>query len=217
MESFTAAIKQVTHLRDVDEMWESLSAAHDSIRCISGMVETIQKTISRDQEDINRLLVFAEKLYLLNHLMEINEIWKQTEDHQIRIKRVEQEDKSHTDKLSKLVQADDRMCKAIDSNLRDIISLKEYKDKLGGISHLDDVDNIWTDVEEHTSQLIEREQREEELAVAIQKNRNEVDKDIADAVQTVNAAVILPSSLHYQSVILGNSKKHCKTGQSEAF
>lgn len=203
---FTTAMEQVTHLKDVDEMWESLSVAHDSIRRISGEVESIQKNVSKNQENINRLLVFVEKLSALNHLMEIDEIWKQTEDHKIRIKRVEQEGKSHTDKLNELVQADDRMRESIDSNVRDISSLKEYKDKLGGIFHLDDVDSIWKDVEEHTSQLIEREQRDEELAATIQKNKDEVDKNIADAVQTANAAIeSLTKKVKYAYWIAGGS------------
>ena len=204
--AFTIAMEQVTHLEDVDEMWESLSAAHDSIRSISSEAESIQKTVSKNQEDIKNLLVFMEKLSALNHLMEVDEIWKQTEDHQIRINRVEQEGKSNTDKLSELVQADDRMRESIDSNVRDISSLKEYKDKLGGISHLDDVDSIWKDVEKHTSQLIEREQRDEELAATIQKNKDEVDKNIADVVQTANAAVeSLTKKVKYAYWIAGGS------------
>ena len=81
------------------------------------------------------------------------------------------------------------MLESIDSNVRDISSLKEYKDKLSAISHLDDVDSIWKNVEEHASQLIEREQRDEELAAIIQKNKEEVDKNIADVVHAANAAV----------------------------
>lgn len=46
--------------------------------------------------------------------MEVDEIWKQTEDYQLRIKRMEQEGKSHTDKLNELVQVSDRMHKVID-------------------------------------------------------------------------------------------------------
>lgn len=202
----TTAMEQVTHLKDVDEMWESLDAVHDSIRSISSEAESIQKTVFKNQEDIKNLLIFVEKLSALNHLMEVDEIWKQTEDHQIRINRVEQEDKSHTDKLNELVQADDRMRESIDSNVRDISSLKEYKDKLCGISHLDDVDSIWKDVEKHTFQLIKREQRDEELAATIQKNKDEVDKNIADAVQTSNAAVeSLTKKVKYAYWIAGGS------------
>lgn len=204
--AFTTAMEQVTHLKDVDEMWESLSAAHDSIRSISSEAESIQKTVSKNQEDIKNLLVSMEKLSALNHLMEVDEIWKQTEDHQIRINRVEQEGKSHTDKLSELVQADDRMRESIVSNAHNISVLKEYKDKLSGISHLDDVDSIWKNVEEHTSKLVECERRDEDLAVTIQKNKEEVNENIAEAVQTANAAIeTLTKKVQYAYWIAGGS------------
>ena len=104
-------------------------------------------------------------------------------------KKVEQESKSHTDKLNEFEQADDRMRERIDSNAHGISVLKEYKDKVCGITHLDDVDNIWKDVEVNTSKLVECKKRDEELAATIKKNKEEVDKNIADALQTVNDAV----------------------------
>lgn len=203
---FTTALVQVTHLKDVDEMWDSLSFAHNSIRNISGEFDSIQKIVSKNQEDINSLLAFRERLSDFKHLMEVDEIWKQTEDHQVRINRVEQEGKSHADKLNELEQADGKMRESIDSNTYDISVLKEYKDKLSGISHLDDVDSIWKDVEEHTSKLVECERRDEDLAVTIQKNKEEVNENIADAVQTANAAIeSLTKKLKYAYWIAGGS------------
>ena len=91
--------------------------------------------------------------------------------------------------MNELVQANDRICKSIDSNARDVNILKEYKNKLGQFSHLEDVDSIWRSVEEHTSQLTESEKKDAELAAAIQHNKEEVDKKIADTLQTADTAV----------------------------
>lgn len=124
---------------------------------------------------ITKLESFRAQVSALNHLMQVDEIWKQTEDHRIRIDRVEQEGKSHIDKLNELVQADDIMRENIDLNAHEINSLKEYQDKLGGISHLDDIDSIWKNVEEHTSLLTESEKRDEELAVTIQETNNTIE------------------------------------------
>ena len=85
-------------------------------------------------------------------------------------------------------------------------SLKEYKNKLGGIFHLDDVDSIWKDVGEHTSQLIECENRDENLTATIQKNKDEIDKNIADAVHTTNVAIeLLTKKVKYAYWIAGGS------------
>ena len=204
--TFTIALEQITHLQDIDEMWELLSSAHNSIRDLSNKFNSMQEMISKNQEDINRLLDFMEKLSALNHLMEVDDIWKQTEDHKLRIKRVEQEGKFHSDKLNDLMQADDKICERIESNVRDIKCLKEYREKLGGISHLEDVDSIWNDVEKHTFQLTESEKRDEELAATIQKHKEETDEKIADAEQTTNTAVeTLTKRIRYAYLIAGSS------------
>ena len=124
---------------------------------------------------ITKLEAFKEEVSALNHLMEVDEIWKQTEEHQTRINRVEQECKANTDKLS-------------------------------GISHLDDVDGMWNSVEEHTSKLIKCEKRDEELADAIQKNKEEVNENIAEAVRTANAAIeTLTKKVKYAYWIAGGT------------
>lgn len=194
------------HQNELDTL-TTISAEHkESIDTLFKNLANAEEYAVNSRNFITELEAFRSKVSTLNHLMEVDEIWKQTEDHQLRIKRVEQEVKSHTDKLNELVKADDRMRESIDSNARDINSLKEYKDKLGGISHLDDVDSIWKDVEEHTSQLIKSEKRDEELAATIQKNKDEIDKKIADAVQTGNAAVeSLTKKVKYAYWIAGGS------------
>lgn len=193
--AFTSAIEQVTHLKDVDRMWESLSSAHNSIRNISVEFDSIQKMVSKNQEDINSLFAFIERLSALNHLMEVDGIWKQTEDHQLRIKELEQVGKSAQGKLDELVQANNRIIDRIDSNESDINHLKEYKEKLSGISHLEDVDDIWKVVIEHASQLAESEKRNEET-----------DEKIADMVQTTNATVgSLTKRIKYAYLIAGSS------------
>ena len=159
-----------------------------------------------NRNSITELESFSAKVSALHHLMDVDEIWKQTEDHQLRIIRAEQDGKSHTDKLNELMQADDRIRESIDLNVRDINFLKEYKEKLGGISHLDDVDSIWKDVEEHTSLLAESQKKNEELATTIQKNKDEVESEITDAVQMANAAVeSLTKRVKYAYLIAGGS------------
>ena len=142
----------------------------------------------------------------LEHLMEIDDVWKQTEEHKVCIEKLEQTDKIQTDKLDKLAQADSSLLQRINLNERDISSLKEYKEKLENLSHLENVDDIWNSVEDHTTKLEERKKREEELAVAIQKNRDETDKRITDVAQAADAAAeSLAKRLKYAYLIAGGS------------
>lgn len=234
IDSFVTVLNGHTHLQDIDNMWDDLDICKKNIEKINGNIQTQQSELDNlvttsenhtasiatlfkklaDAEEyavdsrslITKLETFREEVSALNHLMEVDGIWKQTEDHQIRINRVELESKAHTDKLNELEQADSKMCENITSNTHDISLLKEYKEKLSGISHLDDVDGMWKGVEEHTSKLIECEKRDEELADTIQKNKEEVNENIAEAVQTANAAIeTLTKKVKYAYWIAGGS------------
>ena len=234
IDSFVAIINGYAHLQDIDNMWDELDVCKINIEKINENIQTHQNELDTlattsavhkesidalfknlaDVEEyavgsknlITQLETFRSEVSALNHLMEVDEIWKQTEEHQIRINRVERESKSHTDELIELRQADSKMRESIGSNERDIKGLKEYRDKLCSISHLDDVDSIWKDVEEHTSRLIECERREQDFAVAIHKNKEEVDKKIVEAVQIVNAtAESLKKKVKYAYWIAGGS------------
>lgn len=184
----------------------SIKATEETSRGILETQGQIKKIIENQRKTLEELKKFKQKLDGYVHLGEIDEIWKQTEEHQLRINKVEQEDKSHIDKLKELEQTDSRMSESIDSNTCDIILLKEYKDKLCGIFHLYDVDSIWKDVKEHTSKLVECERRDENFAYIIQKNREEVNENIAEAVQTTNIAVkSLTKKIKYAYWIAGGS------------
>lgn len=234
IDSFVAIINGYTHLQDIDNMWNDLDACKINIEKINGSIQTHQSELDNfatmgaehagsiavlfkklaDAEEyaldsrnlITGLEAFRAEVSALNHLMEVDEIWKQTEDHQIRITRVERESKSHTDKLNELEQTGGRMRKSIDSNAYDISLLKEYKEKLSSISHLDDVDNIWKDVEDHTFKLVECEKKNEEFVAAIRENKEEVNENIAEAVQKSNAAIAtLTKKVKYVYWIAGGS------------
>ena len=204
--AFTVAVGAVAHLKDIDEMWESLSAAQSSICSLSGEVGVVQKTVSKHQEGLNNLLIFVEKLSELKYLMEIDKIWQRMEEHQICIKKMKQNGIVHADKLNELMQKDDRIRRRIDSNAHDIDNLKEYKRKLECFSHLNDLDHMWQSVEEHTLQIAESGKRYENLATAIQNNKDKVDKKIAGTLQTTNATVeALTKKVKYACWIAGGA------------
>ena len=191
---------------ELDNLATTSENHKESIATLSKNLADAEEYAVDSRNLITKLEAFREEVSALNHLMEVDEIWKQTEAHQLRINLVEQEGKAHTEKLNELEQTDSKMCESITSNTHDISLLKKYKDKLSGISHLDDVDGMWNDIEEHTSKLIECEKRNEELISTIQKNKEEVNKNIAEAVQTANAAIeTLTKKVKYAYWIAGGS------------
>lgn len=228
---FKEKLEGYKHLTDIDKIWNdckkniekisediqtqrseldilaTTSESHtESIASLSEKLADAEEYATDSRNLITKLEDFRGKVSVLNHLMEVDEIWKQTEDHQIRINRAEQEGKVHGDKLNELEQADSKMCESITLNAHEISLLKKYKDKLSGISHLDDIDGMWNDIEEHTSKLIECEKRDAELIDTIQKNKEEVNENIVEAVQAANVAIeTLTKKVKYAYWIAGGS------------
>ena len=103
--------------------------------------------------------------------MDVDEIWNRTEKQQQDIQMLQQTSGLYTEQFEKLNQADLDKQKQITANKDNIESLKEYKEKLGALIHLEEVDQLWTDVEACTTRIDEREKKEEELAASIQKKQ----------------------------------------------
>ena len=191
---------------ELDNLAATSENCKESIATLSKNLVDAEKYAADSRNLIIKLEDFREEVSALNHLMEIDEIWKKNEEHQIRIKRVEQESKVHIDELNELEQRDSKMCESITSNTHEISLLKKYKDELSGISHLYDIDGMWNDIEDHTSKLIECEKRDVELTDTIQKNKEEVNEKIVEAVQAANVAVeILTKKVKYAYWIAGGS------------
>lgn len=242
---FAEKLKNITHLDDVDSMWNDINETKESFNIIEKRLQNIDEDILKMQEHIDEIESFITILNSYVHLQDIDNIWYDLDVVKINIKKINEDikenynniqtnkneldilatistenkeftdtlfkklddvEKIHTDKLNELIQADSRILQRIDLNEGDINDLKEYKEKLESISHLDDLDSIWKSVEEHTFKLTESRERDEELATAIQKNKDEVDKKITDAVQIANSAVeALTKKVKYAYWIAGGS------------
>lgn len=203
---FTKALEQITHIKDIDEMWESLSSVHNAIQNIGGDFKSIQNEMAKHQKDINTLLSFMEKLLGLEYLMEVDGIYKQTEDHKLRIKELEAANGKNTAKLNELAQTDDRILERIGSIDGKINRLNKYQEKLSSFEHLDEVDSIWEGVEKHMSCLAELNKQNENFGIAIQKNKEDVEAKIAAAIQETNSVVeSLTKKIKYAYLIAGGA------------
>ncbi|MBM6862119.1 hypothetical protein H9X78_17070, partial [Clostridium saudiense] len=65
----------------------------------------------------------------------VDSIWETTESHSVN--------------LEELKQQDENILELVETNKISIDELREYKSKLCSITHLKDVDDIWTKSEEH--------------------------------------------------------------------
>lgn len=145
--TFTTKLERITHLKDVDQMWDALSSADSELRNISKELDDVDKILTQNKKDITNLLSFMNQVSSLNHLMDVDEIWQKTENHQTRLHQIEQENKSHTRKLSELAETD--------AEIFDLVA-----------TNSDTIDK-------HTTQLIESKKLDDALAAQLEKNQQE--------------------------------------------
>lgn len=177
------------HRNELDTLVMTSAEHKENIDTLFKKFSDAENYASNSRNAITELEAFKANVSTLNHLMEVDAIWQQTEEHKICIKKLEQTGKIYIDKLDELVQTDSKIFQRIALNESAINNLKGYKEKLSGIVHLEDIDSIWESVGEQSSKLTENTKKDEELAVVIQKNKDEVNKKITDVAQTSNAAV----------------------------
>lgn len=190
--SFTSDLEKIVHLKDIDEMWDSLSNAHNSLMNISNELSSFKDTASNQQHDIEKLLSFMEKLSGFEHLKDVDDIWIKSEENRLR--------------MVELVKTSEGIQTALFSHEISIEELQKYKNHLDQINHLDDVDNIWNSSELHTSQLSTLEKQSDETKRIVQTNKENTDAAITSIVEKNYTAVqILTKKIKYAFLLAGGS------------
>lgn len=194
----------------------------------------INKSVESISKIVNALKVFKDKLEEYRHLNDIDQIWRDIENHSsmlaeskrkeeqflINLKTIEianndirkQQDtlKKEKEKLEKQYIKLDTHQSEIDKNIenvsKNITVLKTFKDKLDKYEHLNDIDQIWKNIENHSSILDESRKREEILLSTIQKNKVEGNKYIIDITQRTNDTLVsLTKKVNYAYWLTGSA------------
>lgn len=186
---FVRTLEKIVHLQELDEMWDDLSDAHDSIKSISCKIEELQKLTSQHQNEINQLLEFMEKASALEHLMDIDDIWNWKEEQELHLKEIDRINEAQDGKLDELVQKNREITGRVSENADDIRQLNECMNNLNSMDHLRDVDGTWQMVEKHSEQLIEIEKQNSSLVSTVQKNKEDVEAKIADGIEETNSTM----------------------------
>lgn len=200
--AFTSALEKITHLQDVDEMWESLATAHSTLKNIGGTIEVIQKGAAKHQEEINKILAFVEKVSSLEHLMDVDKLWSLVEEQKLHLKDIDRINDEHTGQLESLSRENNKITDRVSANENSINNLKESINKINGMAHLKDVDSTWDTVKEHSEQLTEMEKQNETIATSVQKNKEDVETKIVEAN---NAIASLTQKIKYAYLIAGGA------------
>lgn len=200
--AFTSALEKITHLQDIDEMWESLAAAHSTLKNISSTIEVIQKVAAKNQEEINKIIAFVEKVSSLEHLMDVDKLWSLVEEQKLHLKDIDRINDEQTSQLESLSRENNKIADRVSANEGSIKNLDASIKKINGMTHLKDVDSTWDTVKEHSEQLTEIEKHNEAIVTSVQKNKEDVEAKIVEAN---NAIASLTQKIKYAYLIAGGA------------
>lgn len=186
---FVNDLEAITHLRDIDEMWDSLSNAHASLEKLFAELESAKAVAVKHQQDIDKALSFIETVSQYEHLKDIDTIWGNVED--------------HGKKLEGVVQHGQKTDEAVAQNKMDIAELNQG---LSAIAHLNDVDNLWEANETHSAEIKELQKQNEDTRNLIQQNKDLADQSLADEKSRTDTALQnLNKKIQYAYWVAGGS------------
>ena len=175
---------------------------------------------SETDKNITILKTFKDKLDKYEHLNDIDQIWKdiknfssilneskkREEQFFINLKAIKEINDNIIIQHNELTKQQSEIDKNIENVSKNITILKSFKDKLDKYKHLNDIDQIWKDIENHSSTLDESKKRDEILLSIIQKNKIEVNKYITDITQRTNDTLLsLTKKVKYAYWLTGSA------------
>ena len=209
---------------DIRKQQDTLKKENEKLEKYYIKLDTHQ---SETDKNITILKTFKDKLDKYEHLNDIDQIWKdiknfssilneskkREEQFFINLKAIKEINDNIIIQHNELIKEHNELTKQlseIDKNMenvsKNIIILKSFKDKLDKYEHLNDIDQIWKDIENHSSTLDESKKRDEILLSIIQKNKIEVNKYIIDITQRTNDTLLsLTKKVKYTYWLTGSA------------
>lgn len=209
---------------DIRKQQDTLKKENEKLEKYYIKLDTHQ---SETDKNITILKTFKDKLDKYEHLNDIDQIWKdiknfssilneskkREEQFFINLKAIKEINDNIIIQHNELIKEHNELTKQlseIDKNMenvsKNITILKSFKDKLDKYKHLNDIDQIWKDIENHSSTLDESKKRDEILLSIIQKNKIEVNKYIIDITQRTNDTLLsLTKKVKYTYWLTGSA------------
>lgn len=189
---FTSQLEEITHLTDIDDMWDLLEKAQESLKNLLSEFKSSKETISKHQEDIDSLLEYISVLSSYEHLQDIDAIWSQSEEHKKEI--------------ASLVQKYNDIFESVNKNKDSITELELYRRNLSELKHLDDVDTLWDSNETHSAEIVELQQEDKKLVATIENTKELFNTALSEITQK-NEEVVkeLSNKIKYAYLIGGGA------------
>lgn len=189
---FVNNLESITHLSDIDEMWDLLTKAYVYLDNFRNELNSVNIIIEKHQQKLEKVFKFIEQLSKYEHLKDVDVIWNKVEE--------------HSGKLDALTEKNNNTTKSVEQNQLEIAGLKEYRNELSEINHLKEVDKLWDISEKQSIQIEELQKQVEDANNLIQHNKVQADLALAIEKEKTDATLQqLNKKMHYAYWIAGCS------------
>ena len=167
LQEFKNQVNAHTHLKDIDAMWDDLRSLKKNTDKVSSELEKQYKKLDQKVGDLEK---YKADLLKISHIKDIDEMWDDLKEAVGNIEAVKSE-----------IATVNTDIKAVSN------SVEQYRSKLDQITHLDDIDDLWNQVQNLNSLL----------TTQIEKMGSTIDQ-IQDRVNTLTA--FSKSQVHFGDV-----------------
>jgi chromosome segregation ATPase len=129
------------HLQDIDTIWTDVESHKKELQSLHSQLSNFIEKVSYETNNINdkvsALISYRKSLESLLHLKDVDDIWTDVESHKKELQSLHSQLSNFIEKVSYET-----------NNINDKVSaLISYRKSLESLLHLQDIDTIWTDVE----------------------------------------------------------------------
>lgn len=141
---------------------------NDKLVDIQKHFTTINETnnkIIREFREVYNALDILDKDYITSIIANVKAIEKTSNDVRVQQNILKQHNEKLENQQNKLDIHQVEINKSVESISKIVSALKIFKDKLEEYRHLNDIDQIWRDIENHSSMLAESKKKEEQFLI----------------------------------------------------
>lgn len=183
--SFVEWIKNLSHIDDIDSMWNDISEAREKLNVINNSLQNIDADIQNMQKHIDEVDAFISNINGYEHLQDVDEMWESLANAHSTLKNIggtieviQEGAAKHQEEINKILA---------------------FVEKVSSLEHLIDVDKLWSLVEEQqlrlkdidrindeqTRQLESLSRENNKIADRVSANENSI-KNLNESINKIN-------------------------------
>ena len=220
---FVSQMKELSHLNDVDSIWEDVNKAIVDINNLENELLTVKATFQEIQEHIIKIESFIDVLNGYEHLKDIDQIWndlddaktnivdlfkladdcnKQLQTYQTTVDSLKIENKKQDEKINGLSEGLTETNDFSQANRNLIEELQFFRNSIDTIEHVSDIEFMWV----QGNMLKENLEDANSSILSLKDKTSEMDKDITDkSKETSEKIAVLETKLKYAYYVAGGA------------